>query len=139
MLGGPHHGKLEMTFERILAMLISIICLVKNRFLSVFQQLIAVVRLFEHLNCNNKIKCKNSPLSSEGYTNVGDGCWIRNVLVTTIRCWWWFWSFLHKIRAPTFKRYHQHRNSVPNIHRPSPTLNQQHPLVTNIHFSPTSL
>ena len=76
MLGGPHHGKLEMTFERILAMLISIICLVKNRFfLPLFQQLIAVVRLFEHLKCNNKIKCENSSLSSGGYIDVGDGCW----------------------------------------------------------------
>ena len=75
MLGGPHLGKLEMTIERILAMLISIICLVKNCFfLSVFQQFIRVVRLFEHLKCNNKIKCENSPLSSEGYIDVGEKC-----------------------------------------------------------------
>ena len=53
MLGGPHHGKLEMTFERILAMLISIICLVKKMaYLPVFQQLISVVRLFEQMKCN---------------------------------------------------------------------------------------
>jgi len=35
------------------------------------------------------------------YIDVGDGCWGRNVLVTTLRCWrrfWPFWSptiFLH--------------------------------------------
>ena len=37
MLGGPHDGKLEMTFERIFAMLISIICLVKNDVFLVYQ------------------------------------------------------------------------------------------------------
>ena len=24
----------------------------------------------------------------EGYIDVGDGCWTRNVLVTSLRCWW---------------------------------------------------
>ena len=28
-----------------------------------------------------------------GNIDVGDGCWRRNVLVTTIRCWWRFWPF----------------------------------------------
>ena len=27
-------------------------------------------------------------VNSEGYIDVGDGCWRRNVLVTSLRCWW---------------------------------------------------
>ena len=64
--------------------------------------------------------------------DVGDGCWKRNVLAKTARCWWQFWSFGHKTsttstiylhwrREPTFKICHQHRNSVTNIHTLSPT------------------
>jgi len=26
----------------------------------------------------------------KGYIDVGDGCWRRKVLVTTLRCWWRF-------------------------------------------------
>ena len=32
-------------------------------------------------------------LTWAGFIDVGDGCWRRNVLVTTIRCWWRFWPF----------------------------------------------
>ena len=28
------------------------------------------------------------------YIDVGDGCWRRNVLVTSLSCWWQFWPFL---------------------------------------------
>ena len=35
--------------------------------------------------------------SSEGYIDVGDGCWRRNVLGTTLRCWWRF----SQISSPT--------------------------------------
>ena len=30
---------------------------------------------------------------SSGYIDIGDGCWRRNVLMTTLRCWWRFWPF----------------------------------------------
>ena len=68
------------------------------------------------------------------YIDVGDGCWGRNVMVTTRRCWWQFWPFwsptsnmfLHERRAPTSQRCHQHRNFVTNIPRSSPTLGHQH-------------
>ena len=33
-------------------------------------------------------------IDSVGYIDVGDGCWRRNLLVTTLRCWWRFWPFL---------------------------------------------
>ena len=64
-----------------------------------------------------------------GYIDVDDGCWRRNVLVTTLRCLWRFWPFLsptssifyHWRRPPTTKRCHQYRNSVTNIHL-SPTF-----------------
>ena len=46
-----------------------------------------------------------------GYIDVEDGCWRRDVLATTLWCWWRFWPFLsptsfifqHKRRAPTTK------------------------------------
>ena len=41
-------------------------------------------------------------LKSEGYIDVGDGCWIRNVLATTFRCWWRFWPFMSPTSS-TFK------------------------------------
>ena len=49
---------------------------------------------------------------------VGKGCSRRNVL-TTIKCWWRLLPsiFEHKPQAPTFKKYHQHRNSVAIINR----------------------
>ena len=37
--------------------------------------------------------------------------------MTTIRCLWRFWPFWS---LTTFKRCHQHRNSVTNIHKSSP-------------------
>ena len=65
-------------------------------------------------------------------------CWRRNVLVATMRCWWRIWS----LWSPTFKRCHQHRYWVTDIHKSSPTLIS----VTNItftelfdHFSPRKL
>ena len=29
----------------------------------------------------------------DGYINVGDRCWMLNVLATILRCWWQFWPF----------------------------------------------
>ena len=29
-----------------------------------------------------------------GYIAFGDGCWRKNVLMTTLRCWWPVWLFL---------------------------------------------
>ena len=53
--------------------------------------------------------------TSDGYIDVGDGCWRRIVLMTTLRYWWRFWPFwspistilLHKFRAPKFTNRHQ--------------------------------
>ena len=71
-------------------------------------------------------------------TDVGDGCWRRNVLVTIIRCWWQFWPFW----SPTFNIFllhcsvrHQHSNDVTNILNWSPILSRQHHDVTNITFT----
>ena len=33
-------------------------------------------------------------IDSVGYIDIGNGCWRRNELVTTLRCWWRFWQFL---------------------------------------------
>ena len=55
-----------------------------------------------------------------------------SVLVTTNRCWWRIWALWL-----TFKICHQHRNSVTNIHKSSPTLSNQHKLCY-ITKSPTS-
>ena len=35
-----------------------------------------------------------------GYIHISDGCWRRNVFVTTSGCWWRYRTFL----APAFKR-----------------------------------
>ena len=79
-----------------------------------------------------------------GHIDIGDGCWSQNVLVTTLRCWWRFWSptsiiFLLSWRALAFKRCHQHRNSVNNIRKLSPTLSHQHHGVTNITVTPNKI
>ena len=73
-----------------------------------------------------------------GYIDAGDWCWRRYVLVTTLRCWWRFWTFfvtnIHYLftlaspmlhRAPRFKRCHQQQQIVAN-------LSHQHKDVTNI-------
>ena len=72
-----------------------------------------------------------SLLKSDDFTriNIWDtspswcGCWRRNVLVTTIIYEWSFRPFLsptstiflHTLRAPTFKRCHQHSQIVTNF------------------------
>ena len=66
--------------------------------------------------------------------DVGDKCWRRKLLVTTLICCWWLWPhrsptsniFLQQRRAPTFKRYHQDRNSITKIDKSSLTLSHQH-------------
>ena len=52
--------------------------------------------------CFAKIKLKSM---SVGFIDVGDKCWRRNVLATTIRCWWRLWS--------------QHPNIVTNVTSPT--------------------
>ena len=80
--------------------------------------------------CCTLVKCcmtplRRFPVTISGYIYVGEECWRRDVLVTTIRCFWHpLWSptstfFLHKW-APIIKRCHQHR--VTKIHKSSPTL-----------------
>ena len=77
----------------------------------------------------------------EGYIGVGDGCGRRNLLETTLRCWWRFWPFL----LPTFSFIisigHQHPKDVTNIkstRKFSPTeCHQQN--VTNIRLSSPSM
>ena len=59
-------------------------------------------------------------------------CWWRK-FVTKLRYWWRFWPFrsqtstifLHCRRTSTFKKCHQHWNSVTSIHKSSPTLRNQ--------------
>ena len=74
------------------------------------------------------------------YIDVGDECWRRNVLVTTIRYWRRFWPFLSPTStifsssasgistakmSPTSRFCHQHPKMVT-------TLSHQHHHVTNI-------
>ena len=42
----------------------------------------------------NVKQSNHSLYSTRGCIDVGDGCWSRNVLATTLRCWWWFWPFM---------------------------------------------
>ena len=68
--------------------------------------------------------------------DVGDGCWRRNVLGTTLRCWWQFWP----LSSPTFsifkstrkfKRCHRYRNAFTENRKLSPAKSHQHPFVAN--------
>ena len=73
---------------------------------------------------------------------LAQNCWGRNFLVTTLRFWWWFWSFtifLHERRAPTFKRCHQDRNSASNIQKMSQISSHQNHDVTNMTVTPISV
>ena len=69
---------------------------------------------FESFNWNKFVLVINSPLKSFtkftkcGYIDVGDGCWRRKVLVTTIRCWWRF--------LPLFKRAFWSRKVFEGVH-----------------------
>ena len=51
-----------------------------------------------------------------GYIDVGDGCWRRNVLETTLRCWFEM--------SPISKFCHQHPKIVTNIKSPTSTRHQ---------------
>ena len=42
---------------------------------------------------NVNLKLSNFSIFTTGYIDVVDGCWWRNVLATTLRCWWRFWAF----------------------------------------------
>ena len=60
----------------------------------------------------------------EGYIDVGDGCWRRNVLVTILR-WWW------RRHRDGFGHF-GHQCSVANILKLSPTVSYQHRNITNM-------
>ena len=65
--------------------------------------------------------------------DIGDGCWRRNELVTSLRCWWEirsFWTrtfaiFEHQ-RAFTYHKYHQCSKCVPNFKLPKSLCHQHH-------------
>ena len=69
------------------------------------------VMVISHILTNIKSPTSTCPQHlcyfSNGYIDVGDGCLRRNMMATTLRCWWQFWLCL------------------------SPTQSHQHPLVTN--------
>ena len=69
----------------------------------------------------------------DGYVNVGDGCWRRNVLVTTIECCDGFGRFCrqHPLSFYISVR-HQHSKDVTNIPKSSLTLRHQHHDVTKL-------
>ena len=82
-------------------------------------------------------RCRQT-LCFNGYVTV-DGWYCRkNVLMTTLRCWWPFRFFLPPTcnifgrKRPRFKRCHQDRNSHTNIRKLSPTLSHQHHNVADI-------
>ena len=78
--------------------------------------------------------------SQDGFIDVGDRCLRQNVLVKALGWWSRFESFrsptstifIHKCRAPTFKRCHPHQYSVTNILKSSPTLSHQDHCHTDI-------
>ena len=57
----------------------------------------------------------------KGYTDVGDGCWRRNLLVTTLRYWWRFWP----VSSPISKFCYQHPKIAINIKSPKSMLHKQ--------------
>ena len=75
---------------------------------------------------------------SKGYIDVGDGCWRRNMLATTLRCWWRFWPILsttssifyssisvgHQKMSPISKFCNQHLESVINTKSPTSNCHQ---------------
>ena len=73
------------------------------------------------LNSACKHNASNDQAEASGYTDVGDGCWRRNVLATTLRCWWRFWpsSFNFSVR-------HGYPKDVKHIEIPSPTPENCH-------------
>ena len=95
----------------------------------IFIQKIKILTLLQNLQIKvNNLKsggkdyfcdyCGKEWISSKRvrYIDVSDGCWRRNVLVTTKRFWWRFWQFWSLSQT-----CHQHWNSVNNIPKSSPT------------------
>ena len=77
---------------------------------------------------------------SKGYIDVGDGCWRRNMLATTLRCWWRFWPILSPTSFFSISVGHQHPKVVTNIEILSLTPENRHQhKVTNNHLSPKSM
>ena len=89
--------------------------------------------MFYIIHCwwNSSIDCRKTPpwLRYVGYIDVGDGCWWRNVLVTSWRCWWPIW-YIEK-RQRNEKRL-QHNYSATTILNRSSSKSHQHNFVTNI-------
>ena len=77
-------------------------------------------------------------LVKSGYIDVDDGCWRRNVLATTLRCWWGFGRFCHPLSF-NISVGHQHPKDLTNIENLSLTSkNSKQDKVNKIHLSPTS-
>ena len=74
------------------------------------------------------------------YWWIGNGCWRRNLLITTIRCC--FGHFGHQHPLSFYISFgHQHSKDVTKIHKSSPTISRQHHcsrLDANDHFAQTS-
>ena len=79
-------------------------------------------------------------IESPGYIDVGDGCWRRNVLVTTLKCWWRFWPFSSPTPSLNISIGHQHPHNVISIEIRLPTSKsyRQHKF-TNVYLSLTSI
>ena len=76
-------------------------------------------------------QANNNVIIISGYTDDGDGCWwrLRPLKSRTANI------FFHWRRSTAFQRCHQHRNSVANIQKFSPTSSDQHELVINIYMA----
>jgi len=74
------------------------------------------------------------------YWWIVNGCWRRNLLITTIRCC--FGHFGHQHPLSFYISFgHQHSKDVTKIHKSSPTISRQHHcsrLDANDHFAQTS-
>ena len=74
--------------------------------------------------------CRRSISYCKFFKN-GDECWIRNVLVTILRCWSRFWQF-RPWKSLNKSVGHQHPKDVTNILILSPTVSHQHHNVSNM-------
>ena len=74
-----------------------------------------------------------------GYTDVCDGCWRRNVLVTVSAISVTnILYFLTLVLGTNVQKCHQDLNSVANILKLSPTVSYQHHNVTHITVAGTN-
>jgi len=69
------------------------------------------------------LRQKFSGIHYSGYIDVGDGCWRRNVLATTLRCWWRFKSLSSRLYflSSHISVENQHSKDFTNTEILSPT------------------